>query len=687
MMQASVERSRWVALAIASISAALAAAIVILRWINWGHDAYQWLPNVAASSWVIDALGALLWCIPGLLIARRRPDLPFGWLALAAGLGHGLAGAGLEWAVLSELGDHHLPGAAAGLWLASWGSVVELPVLAVIYVLFPHGRRASGGLGLVSLGAPALVLAGVAVQALSPFTTSLGMHPGSPFAGLTNPVALDVLGGLPGGVPFFAVGMLAAGGVVVVRWHRSGGDDRQVLRWLAAVALAGPLVVLAVLLLPPAIGLAVAEIETFLEIATITAVTLRYRVFETELVLNRAWVYTLLTGSLAAVYAGVVALGTAILSDRGASIIGAVVVALCFAPVRTRLQRVVNHVMYGDRDDPYAVLARVGRRLESTLAPETVLPTIVQAVREALKLPYAAITLITSQEGGATSLAAAAGTPVAVTLRLPLVYQHEPVGELVLAPRAPGEPFSPADRRLLEDLARQIGVAAHAVRLTADLQRSRARLVVAREEERRRLRRDLHDGLGPTLASMTLQTEAAQELYATDPARGAALLVDLTGQLQAATVDIRRLVYALRPPALDELGLVGALRAQAVRHEVGRTRIDVLAPDALPPLTAAVEVAAYRIVQEALTNVLRHAEAHTCMVTLTYDDAASILALEVTDDGRGLPDSAHAGVGLSSMRERAEELGGACVIEPLPTGGARVRAILPCPQPDEVVPP
>ncbi len=677
-MRVSESLSRWLALALAMISVALAAAVAVMHGINWQHDAHHWLPNLAAGAWAIDTFAALTWCIPGLLIARHRPDLPFGWLALAAGLGHGLAGVGLEWGVLSTLGGHHHPGAAAGLWLASWGSVVELPVLAVIYVLFPHGHRAAGWVSRVSVAAVAVVLAGGVVQALSPFSSTLGVRPGSPFDGLTNPVGLTGLAGIPGGVPFFAAGMLAACSVVVLRWRRAAGEDRQVLRWLLAVALVAPAVVLAVLLLPPAIGFAVAEIETFLEIATITAVILRYRLFATELVLNRAWVYALLTGSLAAIYAGIVGVGGSMLSERGASFAGAMVVALGFAPLRARLQWGVNHVMYGDRDDPYAALSRIGRRLEATLAPDAVLPTIVQTIAEALKLPYTAIAL---QRQGALTVAAAFGPQVAKVARFPLLYQHQPIGELWLAPRTPGAAFSTADHRLLTDLARQAGVAIHAVQLTADLQRSRAALVTAREEERRRLRRDLHDGLGPMLASMTLQAEAARDLYPTDAVQGDDLLIDLTQQLQAATADIRRLVYALRPSALDELGLVGAVRAQAARHELGATRIEVQVPGVLPPLSAAVEVAAYRITQEALTNVLRHAGARRCTVTLAHDALAALLTIEVIDDGAGLSPGAPAGVGLTSMRARAEELGGTCGVAARTARGTRVWATLPCPPP------
>jgi signal transduction histidine kinase len=215
------------------------------------------------------------------------------------------------------------------------------------------------------------------------------------------------------------------------------------------------------------------------------------------------------------------------------------------------------------------------------------------------------------------------------------------------------------------------------VRLTADLQHSRERLVTAREEERRRIRRDLHDGLGPALASLTLKLDAARNLLARDPATAEALLLELKTQTQTAIADIRRLVYGLRPPALDELGLVSAIREHAARNvSADSLRVSVEAPESLPPLPAAVEVAAYRIALEALTNVARHAQAKNCTVALTIKED---LRLEISDDGVGLPPGHRLGVGLTSMRERAEELGGTCIIERRAASGTRVSATLPLP--------
>jgi len=345
--------------------------------------------------------------------------------------------------------------------------------------------------------------------------------------------------------------------------------------------------------------------------------------------------------------------------------------------------------MYGERDDPYGVLTRLGRRLEAAIEPGAVLPTVVETVAGALRLPYAAIAM--RREDG-FEVAAAHGSPTGEETAVPLKYAGETVGRLLLSPRTPGEEFTQADRRLLEDLARQAEVAVHAVRLTADLQRSRERLVSAREEERRRLRRGLHDGLEPTLATLSLGLDVSLKMLPDNPGEAEPLLRELKAQTQGAVVDIRRLVYGLRPPALDDLGLVPAIREQASKH--GRLDDDpatfgrgaagknalafaVEAPEELPPLPAAVEVAIYRIVQEAITNVVRHSEAGACRIRLSIDAAQNELGLEISDDGVGIPKDRQAGVGMSSMAERAAELGGRCTVEAGPEGGTRVLARFP----------
>ena len=269
------------------------------------------------------------------------------------------------------------------------------------------------------------------------------------------------------------------------------------------------------------------------------------------------------------------------------------------------------------------------------------------------------------------------GTPAAgVALRLPLVHAGRPVGTMLVGARAHGEPLGPADVALLEQFARSAAAAANAAALSVEVQRSRERLITAREEERRRLHSDLHDGLAPTLAGAVLTIDAARRLMNSDPAAADELLDRAAASVEGTVADVRRVVYALRPPALDQLALVGALRQHALMLSTGAADLDcdVIAPEPFPHLPAATEVAAFRIAQEALTNVVRHAHARHATVTLAVDGA---LTLEVRDDGTGLPADRTPGVGLESMRERALELGGTCSVGDRPDGGTAVSVALP----------
>ena len=209
-----------------------------------------------------------------------------------------------------------------------------------------------------------------------------------------------------------------------------------------------------------------------------------------------------------------------------------------------------------------------------------------------------------------------------------------------------------------------------------ELQRSRESLVSAREEERRRLRRDLHDGVGPQLAALMLELETASDLVSDNP-EASALMAKLSERAREIVSDVRHSVHALRPPTLDELGLVGALREGAMQYGPSGLRVSVEDPEELSHLPAAVEVACYRVAQEALANVVRHARASNCSIRIRLDEEAGALSVEVEDDGRGIRENDRAGVGMISMRERTEELGGRCTVKSLAGGGTLVRALLP----------
>ncbi|WP_028065690.1 sensor histidine kinase [Solirubrobacter soli] len=200
-------------------------------------------------------------------------------------------------------------------------------------------------------------------------------------------------------------------------------------------------------------------------------------------------------------------------------------------------------------------------------------------------------------------------------------------------------------------------------------------VIRARDEERRLLRRDLHDGLGPTLAAMALRIDVALRQLEREPEAAERQLVALREDSRRAIADVRQIAYGLRPPALDELGLIGAIEECTEQFGVAdRLELDLDLPDAVPALPEAIEVAVLRIVQEALANVAHHSGARACGVRL---EVHTLVAIEVSDDGDGLPEDYRPGLGLHSMRERAAELGGTCAIEPRRPCGTRVRAQLP----------
>ncbi|MDP8950185.1 MAG: histidine kinase [Actinomycetota bacterium] len=655
---------------------ALSAVLLVLNRNVEDPVAPYWL-NLAASALALSTVGALL--------ASRRPENPIGWLLGASGLLYAVLVAVGEYgayALLTEGGS--MPGGVVAAWLGSWLYVLGANLVVYSFLLFPDGRLPSPRWRAVAW----LVAFAICLD-----TASLALIPGTLYGypGVENPFGIEALAGLSGPIGVVTgvlvlVAILTPVIALIARFRRARGDERQQIKWVLYAVAVLVAAIVAVNLWPtldPSFVGAVMFLVGFLAIpAAIGVAIFKYRLYDIDLVINRTLVYAALTVCVVGIYILVVGyLGALLRTDDNliVSLVATGIVAVLFAPLRDRLQRGVNRLMYGERDDPYAVLSRLGDRLGGTLAPEAVLPTVVRTVREALKLPYAAIAL---KEGKDLAVAAESGSSVDEALRLPLVHQGEKIGELLLAPRAPGESFTPADRSLLDDLAQQAGIAVHAVHLTNDLQRARERLVSAREEERRRLRRDLHDGLGPQLSSQALTIDAALTLLRRDPDSAEALLLDLRAQAQDAVSDIRRLVYALRPPALDDLGLLGALRETAARYGQNGLRVSVNAPEPLPPLPAAVEVATYRIAQEAMTNVARHAAAHACSVSLEIDDGARMLRLEVRDDGRGLPNRwagapIGTGVGLTSMRERTAELGGTLVVETFPEEGTSVRAELP----------
>jgi two-component system NarL family sensor kinase len=672
----------WLAAATGVATFGFFAGTLVLRALiaGRGHDP-------ADQVWSQALVGAAV-AVPGTLIAARRPRHPIGWLLLLAGVWLAVPAFGTEYARYTFAAQPGaLPGGDWWLWASRREGAIQDYALPFLLLLFPTGYllsrqwRPVAWLIFAAVTAVNVVYAFLAGD-IVPAAPAGGGHP--LFSGIRNPVGLfgdaqrDLprIGPLLGGLSVLALGLGLAG--LIARFRRSRGEERQQLKWVAyALAVAAVVVVngafthwytgQAVLHAVAGTGFA----------AAVTIAVYKYRLYDIDIIINRTLVYLLLSGIIAGGYIAIVTGIGALVPHHGLAVelLAAGLAAVVFSPLRNRLQTLVNRMMYGERDDPYAALSKLASRLEATLSPDQVLPAIVDNVTSALRSPYAAIEV--ADGDGTPRTAAARGTPPAgaVPLRVPLTSSGTHVGDLVVAPRR-GETFNEADRRLLDGLARHAGTAVHAADLTTQLQRSRERLVTAREEERRRIRRDLHDGLGPALAGITMQLDAARRLTRRDQDAAGQLLRHVREQTQAAIADIRRLVYELRPPALDDLGLTGALDQQAAScSTAGGLQVSVDADPGLPALPAAVEVAAYRIATEAVTNVTRHADARTATVSLTASH--SLLQVDITDDGRGVSPAHRAGVGLTSMRERAEELGGTCTLLPRPGGGTIVSARLP----------
>jgi two-component system NarL family sensor kinase len=631
---------------------------------------------VTAGSWVLalvlgaagghlaDALtglSAVAFAVVGALVVWQRPGNGMGPLFCAGALSLTVLGVGGLYARYAAAHPSAgLPAAVFISWLADTAALPTMGIFAgLIPQVFPDGRPLS------RRWRPAL-WAGWAFIVLATLGNAFTSQHLESVPGRDNPYAVTGLDGLwavmiaisaPLGLAAVCAGLIS----LVLRWRRSGGDERQQLKWFIAGASLLPVPLLLHDAMPVFSDVMISV--AFLVIPVLLGVAvLRYRLYDLDLVVRRAAAYAVVSALVAGIYLAIVAVVEAAVGGHATQtehVIAAVVAAAAFQPLRALVQRTVDEVFYGDRLRPYEAMNRIGRQVEHAMLPDTVLPGVVTALTDALRVPYAAIELL--DESG-WSMAAERGRPAGTVEEFPMTYQAERVGRLLVSPRAPGQPLDTSDRRLLVDLARQVGVAAHAVRASLALQRSRIALVSAREEERRRLRRDLHEGLGPTLAGVTLGLHAARSHVVSAPDEAEHLLETLEAQVEQAVADVRRVVYGLRPPALDEFGLLRALQLQASQLEATAPTLSValdLPEQPIGQLPAAVEVAAYRIACEALTNVVRHAEATACTVRVHLDGA---LELDITDNGRGLSPDHRAGVGILGMRERADELGGQLTI-------------------------
>lgn len=661
-MRPKRDGSRWAA---ATLTAVLVGVMFLLFWVTSGRPLPE--PDPGSPVWVEQLVTMITYGVAGALLIDRRPDLPFGWL---------LAGA----AVLVVVQVLILPPAYAAVLhgdrsiLARWGLTVSafgfapIAIQGLINIRFPSGRPASRWGAVLEK----LIILCTALVLVGGLLGSTGMQDvaGGP-TGLSHPLTGGTAAGRIADATIFLAPVvvllgLIAGIGVVVRFFRAEGIVRQQLKWRAVgVIVALALFPLAVTERLPAFD---STLDAVVFVLTLVVPVLRYRLWSIDTILRRSLVYGSITASLIIGFAIVSALGALVVSRQVAAPIAAVVVALSFVPLRDRTQRLVDRLFYGGRQDPYRTLRDLGQRL-NTVPGGDALGSFGHAVASALRLPYVAI------ERPDGTPVASYGTPAQPLARWPLAYEGQVEGFLTASARRGEDDLDDRDRSLLADIAGQLGLAMHTRTLTTELLRSRQRLVAAREEERRRLRRELHDGLGPVLTAIGLNLDAARARLVTDAPAAHHHLGEAKDATTHALADLRKVVHGLRPPTLDDLGLTGALRSQADRLTAGSQLQVTVDTGDLPDLPAAVEVAAYRTAVEAITNAVRHSNGRHCCVRVTA--SAHELVLEVCDDGTStgpwLP-----GVGVTAMRERASELGGRVHAGPGP-GGGTVTAHFPLP--------
>ncbi|NUK51959.1 hypothetical protein HRW14_17115 [Streptomyces lunaelactis] len=616
----------------------------------------------------------VVYAFPGFVVARRRPQSAIGWLLLFSGFG----------AVLDLLGEAYglyaiprgMPGGVLAAWVVNWAFAFYLFPVYFLLLLFPDGRLLSARW---RTAAGIVAACGVVVLLFAAFVP--GPIDRDYFPTVPNPLGTSVLSFAAQNEGVFSFLLVACPFLLVAasllrRFGASSGVARQQIKWLAFAVLVDVVMVAVVVTWNEGVvGSIAVDLASVALSAAIAVAIVRHNLFDIDRILSRSLLYAGLTGCVVGLYIGFVSVFGLLLQHSAsgvAPLLATGVVAVALQPLRTVLHRIVSRLVYGLRDDPYVALAGLGRRLEATIDPKRVLPQAAATVAEALRLPYVVIDLKQATGPDAVKAPIAVyGIEVPVALRLALVHQGEEIGTLMVGARSPEEQFSAADLRLLRDVARHIAQAAAGVQLSLALLRSQERAVAVRAEERRRLARDLHDGVGPVLTGATWTLQAASTMLRTNPDATHDLLATALEHIGQGAEDLRRISMGLRSP-VDQLGLREAVLAYTDRVSLA---VHVELPEEIPRLPAAVEEAAYWILVEAVANVLRHADAANCWVRLELDD--DTVTMTVTDDGQGLPTQVRPGVGMGSMRERAAEIGGECEISAGDRGGTEVAARLP----------
>jgi signal transduction histidine kinase len=677
-------RSRALALVLLTITTLLLAVAVVLLLRTLDRPA-----NVFGFRGAVVLL-ALAFALMGGLLALQRPENPIGWIFLVASLLSGVQVLAQQYTVFA-LARGNVQGARIANWI---DGMIWVPITGSVAIfvtlLFPTGRLPSRRWRWVLwIGAVGILLFTGAFAVST--ETELGLR--NPFFDLGP----DMLGPLFGiGSSIYLVAVLASLASLVVRFRRARGDERQQLRWFAAaVVLVAFFITLSFIgefLLRELVvfkrAAAVGALLSFIAIPVATGVAvLKYRLYDIDIVINRAVVVAVLGAVITAVYVGIV-VGVGTLLGRAGGIVlpgvAAAAVALAFQPARRWAQHVANRLVYGERATPFEVLTAFSERVAGAYGAEDVLPRMARILGEGTGAARAEVWLRSGDtlrctgswpEGtGATTLPLRDGELPdlpEVERAVPVRDQGKLLGALTLT-KGRGESVTPAEDRLLANLASQVGLVLRNVQLVEDLRASRQRIVAAQDAERRRLERNIHDGAQQQLVALSVKARLAETFLDRDPERAKRTLEEIKLETSEALENLRDLARGIYPPLLADQGLAAALESQARKATVPVT----VEPDGVGRYPQEAEAAAYFCVLEALQNVAKYAEASRAAVHLSQEDGD--LVFRVTDDGKGFdPRSTPSGSGLQNMRDRLEALGGTVHIESSPGSGTTVTGRVP----------
>ena len=632
-------------------------------------------PDFVQSSNGINVCAGLGFSIVGALIASRRPDNAVGWIMIGIALCAVAQGVAFEYAILAL--THDLPGATWAAWLQSWVSALIVPcgLLLLLLALFPTGHALSPRwrwLTVASVVATAIVtLGGMLSQGPISLASGIRTLP-SPVNVIPSNVFTNGVAGAVAWVTGMAL-LLVGAAVAVLRLRRSTGEERLQMKWFVYAAGTTVLLFVPISLLTGGAGVTLGNVIPMigfgiaLPIACGVAI-LKYGLYEIDVVINKTVVYGLLAAFVTLVYVAiVVGIGSAVGSRGNAflSIVATAMVAVSFQPARERARRLANRLVYGKRASPYEVLSRFADRIGDVSATDDLLPQMARILGEGTGAANVAVLVrvgstlrpaaswpqtngVQSFELTGEALPRVPGADRTVAVR----DGGELLGALAVS-KPQGDPVTPAEDKLISDLASQAGLVLRNVRLIEELRASRQRLVKAQDEERRRIERNIHDGAQQQLVAMAVKLSLAQSMVGKDPDRERLMLGQLKKEAQDALEDLRDLARGIYPPLLADKGLAEALEAQArkstIRVDVQTGRVGRYAQE--------VEAAVYFCALEALQNVAKYAGATTASVRLTASNGD--LRFEVTDDGAGFDPSATGyGTGLQGMNDRLEALGG-----------------------------